>query len=171
MNDTFVCLHCGKRHHKTELSFAASLPDPYFKLSRDERETRAILGSDQCVIDGEQFYIRGCLELPVIESERVFLWGVWARVHEKDYDEIEAHWTAEGREGKIGPYKGRLANSLPIYAESLNLKLEVQIEPVGSRPLFFLEDPDHPMAIEQQGGITMQKAEEYFCLLTRLAGS
>lgn len=170
MSDSFfICSHCGKQHRTSELSFAADFPDPYFKLRRDERDTRAIVGSDQCVIDGEQFYIRGCLALPVTKSNGVFLWGVWARVHEKDYDEITAHWTTEGRENKIGPYKARLANSLSIYPETLNLKLEIEVEPVGSRPSLFLDEPDHPLALEQENGITMQKAEEYFCLLMRLS--
>ena len=164
---SFICHCCGKAHPTCELSFAADYPDPFAALSRDERETRAIIASDQCVIDGEQFYVRGCVELPVKGTDGVFLWGVWARVHERDYDEIAAHWTTNGRENLIGPYKGRLANSLSIYAGTRNLKLEIQIEAVGSRPTFWLEE-DHPMAIEQREGITLQKAEEYVCLLLRM---
>ncbi len=151
-----------------DLSFAADYPDHYANLSRDQREIRAIIGSDQCVIDGSDFYIRGCLELPVKGTEGVFLWGVWARVHERDYDEIAANWELAGREDAIGPYKGRLANSLSIYPETNNLKLEIQIEAVGSRPTFWLDEPEHPLALEQQEGISMQKAEEYACLLLRM---
>jgi hypothetical protein len=167
-SDSYVCSHCGKHHPGIPLSFAANFPDPYASLKKEERETRAIIGTDQCVIDQEQFYIRGCIELPIRETDSVFLWGVWARVHEKDYDEISAHSLYEGRENKIGPYKGKFANSLSIYPETLNLKLEIRIKPVGARPAFVLEDPEHPMAAEQGIGLTMQQAEEYACLLLRM---
>jgi hypothetical protein len=167
--ESYVCSTCGREHEGIPFSFAADFPDNYANLSKDDRDTRTIIGSDQCVIDQEQFYIRGCLELPIQESDDVFLWGVWATVHEKDFDELSAHWETEGREKKIGPFKGRLANSLSIYPDTFNLRLEVKIEPVGTRPLFFLEEPEHPLTIEQRKGLTKQKAEEYACLLLRMA--
>jgi hypothetical protein len=166
--DPVVCPQCGKNHSGIELSFAADFPDAYANLTKEERDTRAIVATDQCIIDQEQFYIRGCIELPIRDTDGVFLWGVWARVHEKDYDEIEENWETNLKEEKIGPYKGRLANSLSIYSETLNLKLEIEIKPVGTRPVFFLEEPEHPMALEQEKGLTMQQAEEYACLLLRM---
>ena len=167
-NPPLRLLSLRKTSPVAELSFAADFPDSYVNLSKDARDARALIGSDQCVIDQEQFYLRGCIELPVRESEGSFLWGVWARVHEVDFDEFAEYWETERREEMIGPYKGRLANSLSIYPETLNMKLEIQIQPVGSRPLFFLEDQDHPMTIEQRTGLSMEKAKEYACLLFRM---
>ena len=80
------------------------------------------------------------------------------------------HWESEGREKTIGPYKGRLANALSIYPDTLNQCLEVQIKPVGSRPLFILEDTENLLAIEQRNGLTTQQAAHYACLLLRMAG-
>jgi hypothetical protein len=156
-------------HEGTPLSFAADFPDRYANLSKDEREARAIVGSDQCILDGEEFYIRGCIELPIRDAEEIFLWGVWARVHEADYDEIAENWETEGREKRIGPYKARLANSLSIYPQTLNLILEIKIQPVGTRPRFFLEDEVHPMTVEKKTGLAREKAEEYACLLLKMA--
>jgi hypothetical protein len=34
------------------------------------------LGSDQCVIRGEEFYIRGLIQVPIRDDARVFEWGV-----------------------------------------------------------------------------------------------
>jgi hypothetical protein len=145
---------CGLEHAGLPLSFAADYPDPYANLDREARELRAIAGSDQCIIDQEEFYIRGCLEIPIIGTSEVFLWGLWARVKETAFDEISDHWESEGREKTIGPYKGRLANALSIYPDTLNQRLEVQIKPVGSRPLFILEDAENLLAIEQRSGLT-----------------
>ncbi len=167
-NPPYACSVCGKLHPVADLSFATDFPDSYVNMSKDARDARALIGSDQCVIDQAQFYLRGCIELPVRESEGSFLWGVWARVHEVDFDEFAEYWETERREEMIGPYKGRLANSLSIYPETPNMKLEIQIQPVGSRPLFFLEDQDHPMTIEQRTGLSMEKAKEYACLLFRM---
>ena len=137
---SYNCHTCGKRHDQIPLSFAADFPDPYANLNRDDRDNRALISSDQCIIDQEQFYLRGCLELPILNSSDIFLWGVWARVHEKDFDQIQEYWERVGRENVIGPFKGRLANSLSIYPETLSMKLEIRIQPAGQRPLFFLEE-------------------------------
>lgn len=167
--NSFVCSSCGKEHLGLPFSFAANFPDPYANLSFDDRDSRAVVGSDQCIIDQEQFYIRGCLEIPINGTDEVFLWVVWARIKEEVFDEIADYWESEGRETCIGPYKGRLANSLAIYPDTLNLRLEVQIMPVGSRPLFLLEEEGHPMSVEQRTGISSQKAADYACLLLRMA--
>jgi hypothetical protein len=169
--DSFLCSSCGLEHSGLPLSFAADYPDPYANLDREARELRAIDGSDQCIIDQEEFYIRGCLEIPIIGTSKVFLWGLWARVKETAFDEISGHWESEGREKTIGPYKGRLANALSIYPDTLNQCLEVQIKPVGSRPLFILEDAENLLAIEQRNGLTAQQAANYACLLLRMAGA
>jgi hypothetical protein len=136
------------RTPQSSFSFAANFPDPYANMSADERDTRALIGSDQCVIDQEQFYVRGCLEIPILETKEVFLWGLWAMVWEKDYDEISRHWEFIGREKKIGPYKGRLTNSLSIYPGTFNLPVTIHIRPVVERPLFIVDELNNLMGID-----------------------
>ena len=48
------------------------------------------------------------------------------------------------------PFKGKMATSLSVYPETLNLKLEIIVQPVGTRPLLRLEEAGHPLAIEQR---------------------
>jgi len=171
LKDSFICSSCGLEHPHLPFSFAADFPDPYANLRQDEREARAISGSDQCIIDQQDFYIRGCLEIPIVGTDQVFLWGLWAKIKEEVFDEISDHWEFEGRENVIGPYKGRLANSLSIYPDTLNQLLEIRVRPVGSRPLLLLEEPENLLAIEQGSGISSQRASEYSCLLMRMAGA
>ena len=73
---------------------------------------------------------------------------------EEVFDQIEDCWELQGREQSRGPFKGRLANSLAEYPETLNLKTEILVQPVGTRPLFVIEESEHPLAIEQSFGIT-----------------
>jgi hypothetical protein len=51
-----------------------------------------------------------------------------------------------------------LGNSLAEYPETLNLKLRIVLQPVGARPLFVVEEPDHSLAQEQSSGITRDRA-------------
>lgn len=147
------------------MSFAADFPDMFANMSREERDARAIIGSDQCVIDQKWFFIRGCLEVPVVGSAEPFLWGLWASIREEVYDEISDCWEQPNRENLHGPFKGRIANSLSEYPETLNLKLKIIIQPVGARPLFLLEDSEHPLFLEQHCGITRERALELVALL------
>ena len=100
------------------------------------------------------------MEIPVIGSNQPFLWGVWASIREEVFDEISDCWELEGREKKHGPSKGRLANSLSIYPETLNLKLKIIVQTVGVRPLFVVEDDQHMLAEQQKSGISVQQAVE-----------
>lgn len=155
------CTTCGGTHDDIPLSFAADFPDNYANLSEADRERRAIIGSDQCIIDEQQCYIRGCLEIPVQGCDDVFLWGLWALVNPETYTQISESWEEDGRDHDHGPYKGRLGNSLKSYAvETFNLKLTIKLRPVGERPLLFIDAPDHPLAIAQQIGMTREQVND-----------
>lgn len=170
-DQSYVCSCCGQEHGGLPFSFSAEFPDAYAALSLEDRRSRAVLSSDQCILDQEKFYVRGCIEIPVRGTDGVFLWGVWTQVDDKTFDAISEHWNTAGRETKIGPYEGLLANSLSIYPKTLNLKLTIQIMPIGIRPLFRVESMDHSLAIEQKYGITPEHAQEYACHLLRIANS
>jgi hypothetical protein len=103
-------------------------------MSGENRDARAIIGSDQRIIDQKWLFIRGCLEVPIIGSEEPFIWGLWAFVREQIFDEISESWETVGRENMCGPFKGRIANSLSVYPETLKLKTEIMIQPVGTGP-------------------------------------
>jgi len=166
----YKCRTCGQSHAGLPLSFGADFPDEYANLKQEERDARAVVGSDQCIIDAAHFFLRGLLEIPVIGNNEPFLWGLWASVREEVFDEISECWELQGREKSHGPFKGRLANSLSIYPETLNLKLKVILQPVGARPLFIVEDAGHPLHLQQKSGITHQEAIELASLLLHLEG-
>jgi len=57
-------------------------------------------------------------------------------------------------------YFGWLCNSIPGYPETLDLKTMVHTRPVGQRPLIELEPTEHPLAVEQPRGITLNRVRE-----------
>jgi hypothetical protein len=156
----YFCGTCKEFHSGLPISYAADTPDGYAWLKESEREKRAVLGSDQCIIDDDQYFLRGLIELPIIGFNDVFLWGAWVRVWKEDFEEISKHWEIPGRENMIGPYKGRLNNRLSEYPDTLNLKCTIRIQPIGSRPLFYLVEPDDSLAKEQREGISLERIQD-----------
>lgn len=159
----YKCLSCNEWHEgMPSLSFPA--PALYDELAEDERDARAYLGTDDCVVDETYFFVRGCLEIPVHGEAEPLTFSAWASLSAESYKAFaECFHTAE--RSHIGPFFGWFSNSLPFYPETLNLKTSVQLRDDGIRPLILLEHTDHPLSIEQQNGISMERAAE---LLNRL---
>ena len=76
MGFQFKCSSCGEIH-KGMPSFGAQAPLSYYAVPEGQRDDRCSLGSDDCVIDGQHFFVRGCIEIPVHGEGEPFSWGVW----------------------------------------------------------------------------------------------
>src|SRR6266851_2957025 len=48
MTDTYKCSTCGKVHEEVPLSFAADFPDVHANMKWEDRDVRAVIGTDQC---------------------------------------------------------------------------------------------------------------------------
>ena len=51
--------------------------------------------------------------------------------------------------------------SLPCYPETLHLKASVQSREVGVVPAVTVEPSDHPLSVEQRGGVTMDRVRDF----------
>lgn len=159
MRYSWTCHCCGQKFDELPMSFAFAAPDPWFAVPEAERETRGFLDSDRCVIDEREFYIRGCLELPVRGQDDRFVWGVWVSVSERNYKMIDDFWHAKQRD-HIRPMFAWLCNAIPLYPQTQPLKTNVHLRNDGMRPFIELEPTDHPLAVEQRGGITLERIAE-----------
>lgn len=152
----FTCSCCGQRHDELPMAYHAEAPAYWTPkpLSRKHRLT-----SDKCVID-DAFFIRGLIEIPVVDSEDPFAWGVWVSLSKENFARADKLWRTAGRESEP-PYFGWLSTELGLYSPStINLKTHVHTRPVGQRPLIELEPTDHPLAVEQRTGITLERVRE-----------
>jgi hypothetical protein len=70
----YVCGTCGKYHPELPMGFSSDAPYPYLIIPAKQRKARCHLTSALCVIDGKEFFIRGCLEIPVVDGPRPFVW-------------------------------------------------------------------------------------------------
>ena len=155
----YYCATCGEYHPGLPLNYSAEAPYQWFEIPPEEREVRAELTADQCIIDGRHFFMRGELEIPIIDYPKPFVWGVWVSLSEENFWRATDLWEQEGRENEP-PCFGWLCTALPGYPDTLGLKTMVHSRPVGIRPFVELEPTDHPLAVEQGDGITMARIRE-----------
>lgn len=142
------------------MCLGAPAPELWFSVPEAEREARVELSSDQCVIDGQHFFILGRILLPVVDGDDSFVWLAWVSLSEANFVRSCELWESEGREAEPACF-GWLQSALPGYAPgTLSLKTNVQTMPLGHRPLITLEPTNHPLAVEQREGITMARVQQ-----------
>jgi hypothetical protein len=134
-------------------------------VPEDEFDRRVELTQDLCVIDGATFFIRGHIEIPIIDHPDTFCFSVWSSLSESSFRYTQERWSSPDR-GNDAPYFGWLSSAIPIYPDTVQLKLSVQTRPPGLVPLMTLEPTKHPLALDQRRGITVQRWHELaHCLL------
>lgn len=90
----------------------------------------------------------------------MFSWAVWVSLSRDNFSRAADMRDTPGREDE-GPYFGWLNTALSPYSPSIiNLKTHVHTRPVGQRPFIELEPTDHPLAVEQRNGITLDRVRE-----------
>ncbi|MEV5012525.1 DUF2199 domain-containing protein [Streptomyces sp. NPDC055692] len=140
------------------MNYTAEAPavwDPAFAGADD-----CLLSTDQCVVRAQQYFVKGLIEIPVIGSDEVFSWGVWVSLSRENFTRAADLWERPGREAEK-PYFGWLTTDLSVYSTTtLNLKTNVHTRPVGERPYVELEPTEHPLAVEQRTGITLDRMQE-----------
>jgi len=155
----FECHTCGEWHG--ELPFGYGAQAPAYWSEDVARDPRSQLGEEQCVIEGEHFFVRGRVCLPVEGAEERFEWGVWISLSEESFLRMSELWEQRGREDEP-PMFGWLSSDLPNYEPStLNLATMVYTQPVGTRPLIELEACQHPLSVEQRNGISLARVQEF----------
>jgi hypothetical protein len=131
-------------------------------MNKFHRDNGFLLTSDTCVVDGEDFFVRCLLRIPIVDLPgQVFGYGMWSSLSKENFGVYQDAFETDQRES-LGPWFGWLSNSVPGYPETLNLKSQVFPQPKGLRPLIELEPTDHPLAAEQRNGITLDRLLEIY---------
>ncbi len=142
-----------------------SAPDHWFEIPKAEREDRGRLTSDICVIDDKHRFVRGCLEVPIIDHNDIFVWGVWVSLSAKSFERVHELWNAEIIENEP-PMFGWLCNNISIYPSTSLLKTHLHLRSGNERPRIELEPTEHPLAVEQRTGITLDRVQEIVVALS-----
>lgn len=143
-----------------ELPFGLSFPAPAYvdAIPDAERDARVVVEGDCCEIDGELFFVRARIQLPVAGAGAdapVFEWRVWASVSAAAYVRLADAF--ENPDADVPPPSVAFVSSrLPEYPDTLDLKAMLHPQ-MGELPLLVLPASDHPLATEQQEGISIER--------------
>jgi hypothetical protein len=154
----FKCTDCGEWHEGMP-GYSVDAPLYYYSVPTTERAARCILHTDTCVVDQTFFFVRGCLEIPVQGESEPFIWGVWVSLSRSSFDQFVGCFETAKR-SHIGPFLGWLSAELPLYPSTENLKARVHLRNDGVRPYIELEPTEHPFAVEQRRGMTVERVAE-----------
>jgi hypothetical protein len=158
MQHAWTCSCCGKQHDELPLDVGLLAPDPWLDLTEAERKVRGTLDRDVCTLDTHNF-VKGCLEVPIIDSGDMFVWGMWVSVSDKSFATILNLWNAEIPDDQP-PLFAWLCNNIGGYPQTFGLKTNLHLRNNGRRPFIKLEPTEHPLAREQRDGITLKRVEE-----------
>jgi len=87
----FLCSRCGKHHDGLPFSYGALAP-AYWREDLTS-DPNSLLTDEQCVIDGQHFFVRARIVLPVVDAAEDLEWGVWVSLSEPNYTRACRLWT------------------------------------------------------------------------------
>ena len=155
--DGFQCQTCGNWHDGLPLDYCYAAPHCW---SRDlNSRPDCFLNADFCFIRKEDFFVRGLIEIPIHNGEDFFRYGAWVSLRQKNFDRMRDLWHDPALLSEP-PYFGWLSNSIDLYPETLSLKASVSSRVITQRPFITLEATDHPLAVEQRNGISIDRVRE-----------
>ena len=153
---TYRCTIC-KEEHDDLPDLGAHAPDPYLDVPEAERAERTTFTLDRCTVrddDGEHYFIRGVILIPVHGQDEPFGLGAWISQSKANFERYA------GNE-EMAPSFGWIVNRIAHYDETtFLLKARVHFRAGTQRPTIELEPSDHPLAVEQRNGISIERAWE-----------
>lgn len=165
------CGTCDEWHSGPCLDFGFS--EPYYWDKSHEKASRwtnsiprglkesskTYLDSDYCSIDGESFFVRGLIHLPIIGAAESFRWGVWGSLSRANFESL-LKADDDSHRVDLPPMFSWLSSQVSDYPDTLNLKMYAHIQAPGTRPYFRLETGSHPLCVEYHHGIMPERVRE-----------
>jgi hypothetical protein len=139
--------------HHEKLSKRSSL------LPRFMRRSKTLLDEDFCVIEDDDFFVRGIIHLPILGAAETFRWGVWGSLS-RDNFELLMETLEDPKRVDLAPMFSWLSTQIEGYPATLHLKMYAHIQPPGTCPHFRLELTDHPLSQEYHKGIAPERVKE-----------
>jgi hypothetical protein len=162
------CTACGQPHRGL-FDLAVDGPEHWpdareFEPNSAMSGRTHVLTEDFCIIEGRDYFIRCVLLLPLLGgTDQHFGYGVWSTLSAKNFARYCDSFDS-GMQDPMGPWFGWFSNRLKGYPDTLNLKCQVHPRPDRQRPAIELESTDHPLAVEQRSGITIDRLLEIYRL-------
>lgn len=156
----FRCSQCEKVHEGLP-AIAFDAPSPYNSMAPEERAARAKLNRDFCVIDGEEYYVRAVLEIPIVGETETLEWGVWGSLSEQNFERYVATFD-DLDQSKLGSFFSWFSSFLPGYNFPEPLRCSLIPQDNRQRPhVVFHPDDTHQLVLDKKNGISLERAIEF----------
>jgi hypothetical protein len=163
MSEWFACPQCGKIHEGLPKDQAFKLPDEVWAIPEPDRSESAKWNTDLCQL-GDRFFIRCLLPVPFAGSEDDYYgWGVWVEV---DPAVFQRYLEIYDKDGSAEPEaSGKLANSIPLYADSFGSTVTIGFGLPADRPTLTFSEDSNSLAHDQRVGLSQQKFHELLAMM------
>lgn len=159
----FQCGQCSEEHRGLP-TWSVEHPDAFLLVSDAERAA-ATITSDTCVLGPDRF-VRVTLEIPIRGARERMVFGVWGSLSVQNFDRYT-------RDPNVihPPMTSYLSTELPhdLYPPTVLQTALLFTRGGGKRPLMVLFPNDHALAVEQQYGMTVERAQQITSLLLHRA--
>lgn len=165
LSGSWRCGGCDEWHDGL-MSLAAFAPDPWPHGETREpndalRFDGDFLSEDFCVIGGAHLLIRATLEIPVHGLVEKFGFGCWSTLSDANFDSYLDGFNSSDYPD-WGPWTGWLCNRLENFIGTDPQPVYVYPQPDRQRPTLRIMDEQHPLAVAQDEGISMERLIEIF---------
>lgn len=121
------------------------------------------LSEDFCVIGGDSFFVRCVVEIAVQGVAEKFGYGAWSSLSRANFERYADGFDA-GTYAGMGPWTSWFSNQLEPFGETLRQPAWIHLQLDRQRPTVTLDDPDHPLSIAQEQGITPEQLMEIYAM-------
>jgi len=169
-NLRWKCGSCEEWHHGPCLDFTYGAP--VYWTAEDDAANQAelfesdpkelpatLLNDDVCILDGEYYFVRGIIHLPIIGTNETLRWGVWGSLSRENFEKFLATMD-DPKRTELPEMFSWLSSSIDDYPDTVNLQMFAHLEEPPERPTFELELTDHPLSQEYHHGITPERVKE-----------
>ena len=156
--EKFKCICCGKIYDEIPLTFGSDYPNYYYSIPENEISERVEYQKSLCIID-EHFFHRVRIEIPIINYKENLNFDIWTSISEENFIKRNEDWENANRINNE-PYFGWLQNEIPTYENTLNLKTISKENEPGIIPNAKILEENNQLQVDQQNGITLEKAIE-----------
>lgn len=152
------CSQCGEKHDLIDMEVAFGMPDDYFGLEEDERNSRGKITSDFCQLD-DRYFVRSVIPIPVLDRTEIYCWGIWVELSKDDFEKTYNTWE-DADVSHVPKLMGKLANDLHEYENIIGIEGELQLK-ADSRPFFYITK-ESALRSDQTDGITVDDTARYY---------
>ncbi len=157
----YTCATCDQEHPGVPTAFFIPWPDIVGGLDVAERRERWESDGELGIVDdGDHFFVRANLAIPVHGADGDLVFTIWGSLSAESFESMQASWLDPARVDEP-PYFSFLSNELPGFSMHHMLKANLRQQPVGERPVMELESTDHPLSVAQREGISLHELSEW----------